>query len=112
MIILIKSWSGLRLGHVGLKTRSRGQIIENRVYTLEGTVLIQSSSNFVRMIIRLKSRSSLKLGHVASKIRSLVQIKERPCVYSRGHSYDPKFMEHCQNVNPYKIKVKIATETC
>ena len=48
----------------GSKTRSLGQIIEkNLVYTLEGSVLIQSSLNFVIMLISIK-----KLGHVRSKI--------------------------------------------
>ena len=28
----------MKLGHVGSKTRSLGQILENLVYTLEGTV--------------------------------------------------------------------------
>ena len=25
------------------------------------------------------------------------------CVHSRGHSFDPKFMKLCQNVNHHKI---------
>ena len=32
------------------KTRSQGQILENFVYTLEGTVLIQNSWNFIRNV--------------------------------------------------------------
>ena len=63
------------------------------VYTLEGTVLIQSSWNFVRMLIIITSRSSSKLGHVESKTRSLDQILEKPCVHSVGHSFDHKFMK-------------------
>ena len=31
------------------------------------------------------------------------QIFEKSYVHSRGHSFDPKFMEFGQNVNPYKI---------
>ena len=38
------------------------------------------------------SRSDLKLGHVRSKTRSLGQILEKPCVHSRGHSFDSKVM--------------------
>ena len=45
-----------------------------------------------------KIRSSSKLDHVASKTRSLGQILEKPCVHSRGHSLDPKFMKFYQNV--------------
>ena len=39
------------------------------------------------------SRSSLKLGHVGSKTRSHGQILEKPCVHSRGHNFDAKFMK-------------------
>ena len=48
-------------------------------------------------------RSNSKLGHVGSKTRSLGQILEKPCVHSRGHSFDRKFMKLCQNVNHYNI---------
>ena len=67
----------MKLGLVGLKIRSLGQILEKKlVYTLKCTVLIQTSQNFVRMIISIKSRSHLKLGHVGSKSRSQGQILE------------------------------------
>ena len=58
------------------------------MYTLEGTVLIQSSLNYVRMLIPIKFWSDRKLGHVGSKTRSLGQILEKPYVHSRGHSFD------------------------
>ena len=45
------------------------------------------------------SRSSLKLSHVGSKTRSLGQIFEKPCVHSRGHSFDSKFMKLYQKAN-------------
>ena len=41
----------------------------------------------------------MKLGQVRSKIRLLGQILVKPCVHSRGHSFIPKFMKDCQNVN-------------
>ena len=44
-----------------------------------------------------------KLGHVGSKTRSLGQILEKPCVHSRRHSFDHKFMKLCQNVNYHNI---------
>ena len=47
------------------------------MYTLKGTVLIQSSCKFGRLLIIIISRSSLKLGHVGSKTRSLGQILEK-----------------------------------
>ena len=73
------------------------------MYTLKSTVLIISSGKFVRMLIIIISRSSSKLGHVGSKTRSLGQILEKPCVHSRGHSFDHKFRKVCQNVNHHNI---------
>ena len=58
------------------------------------------------------SRSNEKLGHVGSKTRSLGQILEKPCVHSRGHSFNSKFMKHYQNVNDYNILVKFETGSC
>ena len=73
------------------------------MYTLEGTDLIISSRNYVRMLIIIMSRSSSKLGHVGSKTRSLDQILEKPCVHSRGHSFDSKFMKLNQNANDHNV---------
>ena len=73
------------------------------MYTLEGTVSIQSSRNFVRLLIIIISRSGLKLGHVGSKTRSLGQILEKTSVHSRGHSFDLKFTKLYQNVNDHNI---------
>ena len=66
--------------------------------TLEVTVLTRFSSNLVDMIVYIKSRSSLNMGHVGSKTRSVGQIKEKPCLHSRSHIYDPIFMKLNQNV--------------
>ena len=55
------------------------------------------------MLIIIMSRSSLKLGHVGSKTRSLGQILEKPCVHSRGYSFDLKFMKLNQNANDHNI---------
>ena len=87
---------GQKLGH---KVKS----YKNLVYTLEGTVSIQSSRNFIRMLMIMIFRSSLKLGYVGSKTRSLGQILEIPCVHSKRHSFDPKFMNFYQNVNHHYI---------
>ena len=45
----------------------------------------------------------MKLGHVGSKTRSLGQILEKPCVHSRGHSFDLKLTKLDQNVNDHNI---------
>ena len=59
------------------------------MYTLEGTVLTQTSCTFVRMFISIKSRSQLKLGHIRSKARSQGQILEKKtCVHSGRYSLD------------------------
>ena len=73
------------------------------MYTLEGTVLIQSSGNYIRMLMIVIFRSSLTLGHVGSKTKSLGQILEIPCVDSKRHSFDPKFMKLCQTVNHHNM---------
>ena len=54
------------------------------------------------MVISIKFGSSSKLGHVGSKTISFGQIIEKPCVHSRGHSFDPKFMLLCQTDNLIK----------
>ena len=77
------------------------------MYTLESTVLIQSSLNFIRMLMIIISRSNLKLGQVGSKPRLLDQIIEKPCVHSRRHSFDPKFIKLCQIVNHYNVSSKL-----
>ena len=72
----------MKLGHVGLKTRLLGQILEkpcvySRVHSFDPWFI-----NYVRMSIIIISRSSSKLGHVGSKTRSLGQILEKPSVHS------------------------------
>ena len=94
MLIIVMCRSSSKLVHVGSKTRSLGQIFEKSflVYFLEGTDYIN-----------IMSRSSSKLGHVGSKTRSLVQNLEKPCVHSRGHSFDSELMKLYQNVNDHNI---------
>jgi len=76
MLISMISRSSSKLGHVPLKSRSLGQIIEN-------ACLHSSSLNFgaifylVRTFISMISRSNLKLSHVTLKSRSLGPIMEK-----------------------------------
>ena len=53
------------------------------------------------MLMIIISRSSLKLGHVESKTRSLGQILEKPCVLSRGHKFNSKFINGFVKTNIY-----------
>ena len=59
------------------------------------------------MSIIIISRSSSKQDHVGSKTRSLGQILEKPCVHSKRHSFDPKFMKLCQTLNHHNRKVNL-----
>ena len=64
---------------------------------------MQKSMKLCQNVNFHKSKSSWKLGHVGSKTRSLCKFIEKPCVNSRGHSFDQKFMKLCQNVKSYKV---------
>ena len=97
LFIFMKSRPSFRSGHIRLKTRSVGQILEKRS-------ILSKQHNIDSIFIKLpasccsmKSRPDSKLGHVHS-IRSLGQILEKPCVHSRRHSLDPNFMKLCPNV--------------
>ena len=52
--------------------------------TLEAIVLVQSSSNLLRMIILTIYQSSSNMGDVGSKTRSVGQIIEKPFEHSRA----------------------------
>ena len=77
MLILIICRSSLKLGHVRLKTRSLGQILEKTFVHSRVHSFVLMVINFVRMLIIIVSRSSSKLGHVGSNIRSPSQILEK-----------------------------------
>ena len=74
--------------------------------TLEATVLVQSSSNLLRMIILTISQLSSNMGDVESKTRSVGQIMEKPCEHSRCHSFGPVFIKLAQNDHLDNISVK------
>ena len=74
--------------------------------TLEARVLVQSSSNLLRMIILTISQLSSNMGDVGSKTRSVGQIMEKPCEHSRGHSFGPILIILAQN-EQYLSQVRI-----
>ena len=80
--------------------------------TLEATVLVQSSSNLLRMIILTISQLSSNMGDVGSKTRSVGQIMEKPCEHSRGHIFGPIFIKLAQNDHPDNISVKFKYGSC
>ena len=95
----MRSRPSSKLGHVGSKTRSLGQILEKPCVHSRGHSFDSKFMKLIRMLMIIISRSNSKLGHVGSKTRSLGQILEKPCVQSNMHSFDPKFMKLCQIVN-------------
>ena len=80
--------------------------------TLEATFLVQSSSNLLRMIILTISQLSSTMGDVGSKTRSVGQIMEKPCEYSRGHSFGPIIIKLAQNDCLDNISVKFEYGSC
>ena len=102
MLVIIISRSSSKLGYVGLKNRSLGQLLEKPCVHSRGH-RFDHKFNYVRMLIIIMSRSSLKLGHAGSKTRSLGQILEKPCVHCRRHRSDHKFIKLCQNVNHHNV---------
>ena len=79
MFVLMISSSSSKLGHMGSKTRSPGQISGKSCYHSSGyffeAVIINLAQNVVLMIFR----SSLKLDHLESKTRSPGQINRKLC---------------------------------
>ena len=82
MLFIIMSRSSLKLGHVGSKTRSLGQILEKPCVHSKRHSFDPKVMKLCQIVNSHISRSNLKLGHVGSKTRSLGQILEKPCVVS------------------------------
>ena len=51
------------------------------------------------------------MGHAESKTRSLDQLLEKPYELFSSHSFDPVFMELCQNVCHHLILTGFETES-
>jgi len=111
MFVLTISTPISTMGHVGSKSRSPGQILENYClhFTCRGyicdPILIK-----LRMFVLTISMPSSNMCHVGSKTRSPGQILENYCVQSRGQICDPCVMNLCQNV--YFINISAKFEIC
>ena len=103
MLIIIISRSSSKLGHVGSKTRSLGQILEKPCVHSRGHSFDHKFMKVCQNVNILISWSSSKLGHIGSKTRSLGQILKKPCVHYRGHSFDLKFLKLNHDVNNQNI---------
>ena len=71
MQMTIISRSSSKLGHVGSKTRSLGQILEKPCEHSRGHNFDSKFMNIIRMLMIIISRSRSELGHVGSKTKSL-----------------------------------------
>ena len=105
MFVLIKSWTSVKIGHVGSKSRSLGEILEKPFVHSRGHIFsliimklrqnvcldeISDENDLVTYFLtrhHMKSQTRLKMGHVGSKTRSLGQILEKPCVHSKGQVF-------------------------
>ena len=75
------------------------KLYKNLMYTPEGTFFIQSSStlqnvNPHKIYVKIETGSCWIKNEVTRS-----KLIKKPCVHSRGHSLDPKFLKLCQNVN-------------
>ena len=68
-------------------------------------MLVQSSSNLLRMNILTVSGSNLNMGHVGSKSRSVGQIIKKTC-HSRCYSFGLIFIKFAKNDQLDNISVK------
>ena len=97
------SRSNSKLGHVGSKTRSLGQILEKPYVHSRGQRLDHKFMKLCQNVNHYNVQVKIETGSCCVKTWSLGQILEKPCVHSRGNSFDSKFMKHNQNVNHHNI---------
>ena len=108
----MKSRAKLKMGHVGSKTRSLGQLLENPCVCFRGHIFSSILMKLGRMFALMKSQMSLKLGHVWSKTRLLGPILEKPCVRCRGHIFSPTSMKFFQKVCLGEISDEFENGSC
>ena len=112
MFGLMKSGRGLKIGHVGSKTRSLGQILEKPCVQARGhifrSIIIKPSQN----VYLEKFGMSWKMRHGRPKSWSLGQILEKLGVSCRGHMFSPIMMELGQNVCLDEISVEFENGSC
>ena len=98
MSVLMKSGTGLKIGHVRSKTRSLGQISEKPYVHSRGHIfspIIMKLGQNVRLDEILDRFAN---GSCSVKTRSRDQILEKLCVCSRRHIFSPIIMKLGQNV--------------
>ena len=81
MFALVIFWMSLKIGHVGSKSRSLGQILEKPCVRCRGHISVQYSWNLVRMFVLMISWTSMKMCYVGWKTRSQGEILEKLSVW-------------------------------
>ena len=99
MFVLIKSWTNLKLGHVGSKTRSPGQILEKSCVRCRGHIFSLILMKLSQNVCLDKISNELEIGSCGvKKTKSLGQILETPCVRSRCHIFNQILVKFGLNV--------------
>ena len=105
----MKSRTSLKVGHVGPKTRSMGQIVEKPCLQYRGHIFC---------LIIMKLGQNVCLDEISdefengSKARSQSQILEKPCLLSRCQIFSPIIMKFCQNVCLDDILDEMENRSC
>ena len=102
----------LKLGHVGSKPRSPGQILEKSCIHTKGHIFSLMIMKLVQNVCLDESQTSSKMGHVKNKTRSVCQILEKPYVHSRVHIFSPIIMKLGQNVCLDKVSDEFENGSC
>ena len=76
------------MGHVGLKTRSLGQILEKPCVPSRGQIFGPILMKLIQNVCLDEISDKFELGHVRSKTMSLGQIIEKPFVPPTGHIFN------------------------
>ena len=82
------SRSALKLGHVGSKTRSLGQILEQPYVHSRGHRFDHKFMKLCQNVNHHNVKVKFETGSCWVKTRQLGQILEKPYVHFRGHSFD------------------------
>ena len=93
----MKSQTSLKMGHVRLKTRSLGQILEKPCVRSRGHIFSPIIRKLGQNVCLDEISGRLKNGSCRLKTRSLGHILEKLFVSSRGHIFSPIIMKLGQN---------------
>ena len=114
----MKSQTSMKMGHVGSKTRSMGQILKKPRVRSRGNIFSPIIMKLLTMFVLMKSRTSLKIGHVWSNescqvkttvIRSNIK---KHCVRFRGNIFCLIILKRGQKVCLDKISDEFENGSC